>query len=281
MGLASGSSVVAVRFSLGEIPPLTLVVLRLTVATSLFALTLVLLGRPLPQDRRTRLNIAVVGLTYMGIPLVAFTLALQFISSGVLTIFLALVPLYTALMAQRWLVQEKLNRRKVLGLAVGFVGVVVLLLTRTTGLAQEAADAGLRGHFLALGGTLSVAFATVYTRRNLQGTDVVVLTAGQMAVGLLAVLPLALLLSDPRWAAISWRSWLAVTYSAVVGSFVAFLIFFYLVRTYGATTASLPTYVIPAVSGGLGALLLGEVIGSALVAGAGLTLLGVFLSSRA
>jgi drug/metabolite transporter (DMT)-like permease len=140
---------------------------------------------------------------------------------------------------------------------------------------------GLRRPFLALGGTLSVAFATVYTRRNLQGTDVVVLTAGQMAVGLLAVLPLALLLSDPRWAAISWRSWLAVTYSAVVGSFVAFLIFFYLVRTYGATTASLPTYVIPAVSGGLGALLLGEVIGSSLVAGAGLTLLGVFLSSRA
>jgi len=109
---------------------------------------------------------------------------------------------------------------------------------------------------------------------------VLVVTGGQMAVGLLCAVPMALLLSTLDLSAVAGRGWLAVAYTGLIGSFVGFILFFYMIKRFGATTAALPTYVMPAVSAGLGAVMLGEVITLPLIAGAGLILLGVFLAGR-
>ncbi len=84
-GLALGSSAVLSRFGLQDIAPLSLVALRLGVATVAFLLTLRVLRPGFPRHPRPLLDIAIVGLTTMAIPLSAFTLALQFVSSAVLS----------------------------------------------------------------------------------------------------------------------------------------------------------------------------------------------------
>lgn len=279
-GLALGSSVVVVRVGLVEIQPLPLAVLRLTVASLAFIITLRLLRREMPRDPRTLFDIALVGMANTAFPLLAFTVALQFLSSGVLTIYLALIPLFTALMAHVWLEQERLTLLKIAGLVVSFGGVIFLLITRTTGLVASVAGQDIIAQILVLGGVLAVAAATVYTRLRLRGADALMVAALQTVVAWLAVSLFAVFFSTIDLGEITWRGWTAVVYTAIVGSFVGFFLLFYLIRRYGATASALPSYVMPAVSAFLGVLILGEIITLPLVVGAVLILAGVFLTSR-
>lgn len=278
-GLALGSSAVMTRFGLREIPPLMLTMLRFATATIVYAITLVALRRNVPRPSRLWLDIALSGAASTGIPIILFTLALQFISTGVLTIIIALIPIFTGLLAHFWLTHEKLTWLKLLGLLLGFGGIALLIATRTTGLAQGGA-ADFRGHALALAGVLSAAVGAVYSRRRLREADAWLVSAGQMVASLLVVAPLALALSTLDTAAVTWRGWLVVLYTGLLGSFLAFFLIFLLIKRYGATAASLVGYIVPVVAGVLGVLLLGEVISAWLVVVGVLVLGGVVLSSR-
>jgi len=280
MGLAGvtlGGSVVVSRVGLGEMPVFTLIALRLTLAAGAFAIILAILRPPLPVGRRMWTDIALVGVLNTALPLTAFTLALQYMSSGVIALFLALIPLATGLMAHVGLAQERLTLQKLAGLALAFCGVVVLLLTGTSGL-PTVLDA--RGPVLALAAILLSSFATVYTRRQLGQADVLSLTAFQTFVAALVLVPLGLFLARTELSTISLTGWLAVAYTGLVGSVLAFLVFFQLIREFGATSAAETTYLTPPVSGLLGVLLLNEVISGTLVLGAILIMLGVYVAER-
>lgn len=279
LGLAFGSSVVFTRLGIREIPPLSLAGLRLAVATVAFTATLALLHRRLPGETRVRWDIAMVGITATGLPLMAFTFALLFFSSGMLSIMIALTPLITAFTAHLWLADERLTWRRLAGLAAALIGVLFLLATGTTGLTSAMTSSlDWRGPALSLGGVLVIAASAVYTRRRLRGVDPLVVAGGQTAVGLLFVLPFALAFSSLDLSMITWRGWMAVLYTGLIGSFLAF--FFYIIKQFGATTAALSNYVMPVTSAMLGALMLGEVITLPMIAGAGLIFSGVYLGSR-
>ncbi len=277
-GMALGSSVVMTRFALAQLSPLALIMVRLALATLAFILILAMLGRSLPRDERTWIAIAMVGIS-QALSLLLFISALQFISSAVLTIFIALIPLFTGLLAHLFLPNEKLNAAKLIGLGVALAGVLYLILTRTTGIAN-AAGLDLSGFLLALGGGITAAASTVYTRLRLRGVDVMVVTGGQFAAGLLAVAPVSLGFSSVNLLALDLRGWFAVVYTAMIGSLAGFFLMFYMIRRFGATISVLPGYVMPVVSASLGALLLGEIVTLPLIGGAGLILMGVFLASR-
>ena len=180
----------------------------------------------------------------------------------------------------RDLAQEKLNPTKLAGLVVGLTGVIFLLLTRTTGIAEAGTAFNPQGPLLALAGVFVAAASGVYARLRLAQADFIVVTAGQMLAGFLSVLPFAVTLSSLNLANVSWRGGFSVFYTGIIGSFLAFLLVFYMIKHFGATTATLPTYIMPAVSGILGALILGEIITFPLIIGAVIILFGVFLASR-
>jgi drug/metabolite transporter (DMT)-like permease len=278
-GAAFGSSVVMSRVGLSEIPPLWLVTMRLTLSSLVMVLVMIFQKRRLPAARRVWVDIGLVALGNVLLSMMSFTFALQYLSSGVLTIILALIPLFTSLMAHIWLIQEKLHLTKLAGLGLAFLGVVVLLSTKTSGLA-ETPTAGFQGYFLAITGVIVSSAAVVYARRRLRDVDVMVLTGGQMAFSLLVLIPFALAFSDLEISSITWRGWMAVGYNGLVGSFLGHLIFFKMVKSYGATAASLSSYVIPVVSTGLGVAFLGEIVTLPLGIGAVLVLLGVFWAER-
>jgi drug/metabolite transporter (DMT)-like permease len=278
-GFALGSTASVIRVGIAEIQPISLVALRFGVATLAFAVTLPVFRIDLPHDSRTWRDIAIVGLT-QGFQLLAFTIALQYISGAVLTIFIALVPFFTAIMAHLWLTQEQLNLKKWFGLSTAFAGVLLLILTRTSGLVGIAAGLEIRGQLLALAGALISAAGIVYARRRLREINAVVVTAGQMVTGLVMTLPVALFLNNTDLSAITWRGWFATFYTAMIGSYLGFLLLFYMVRQYGATISVLPAYLMPPISGTIGALFLGEVITRSLIGGAILIFIGLFLASQ-
>jgi drug/metabolite transporter (DMT)-like permease len=166
-----------------------------------------------------------------------------------------------------------------LGLLVALGGVLILLLTGTNGLSEVAAT-DLRGQALAFIGVAVGAVSGVYAQRHLQKVDVCVLTGGQFAAALLVVAPLALFFNPLDLGAITPRGWLAIGYTGLIASFFGLLIFFYMIQRFGATIASLPNYLYPAVSAVLGAMILGEVVTAPLIGGMILILIGVFLVSR-
>ncbi len=278
-GGAFGSSVVMTRFAVAEIPPIDLVAVRLATAAALFVPTLLILRLSLPRQPRAWADMAVVGATTAA-PLVAFTFALQWISAGVLTVFLALIPLFTAILAHRFVAGERLDRGKAAGLVIAFAGVLAILLTRTSGLGASGTTGATRGHALALLGTISSAYAGVHTRLHLRHIPSPVATAGQLLTGFLFVLPLSLALGTFEPALVGWRTWLAALYTGIIGSFLAFWAVVILAQRFGATASALPAYLLPLVSTALGAALLGEQVTLAMVGGGGLILLGLYLANR-
>jgi len=279
LGLFSGSSIIMLRLGVAEIPPLALVMLRQGIATVAFAVCLLVLRRGLPRAARVWGDIAVVALLTTIVPVICFTMALELVSSAVASIILALVPLLTAAMAH-FLLQERLSRLQAGGLGVAFGGVVLLILTGTSGIAASGGAIVLRGYLLLLASALALAGAGIYARKRLQQIDVLAMTAVQTALSLLVVLPLALIFSPFDPTAVTTRGWLAVAWSGLLDSFAGFFLFFILIQRYGPTVATLPIYVTPVASTILGAVVLQELINAPLLAGSALVLAGITLAGR-
>ena len=277
LGLFSGSSIVMLRLGVSEIPPLTLVTLRQLIAAVAFALSLLVLRRTLPRSLQVWRDIAVVATLTTILPIIFFTLALEFVSSAVASIILALVPMLTGLMGHVLLHDERISRFQAAGLVVAFIGVVLLILTGTSGIASSGGPIFVRGYVLLLASAFALAIASIYTRKQLQKIDVLVVTGCQAALSLLVALPLALMFSSFDLSTVTIRGWLAVAWSGLFDSFAGFFLFFYMIQRFGPTLATLPIYVTPVVSTFLGALVLQEVINAQLLTGAILILAGVYL----
>jgi drug/metabolite transporter (DMT)-like permease len=278
-GAALGATAVASRIGVMEMPALAFVALRLAVAVVLFLPALWILGLRLPRDFSTWRDVGVVAITTTA-PLIAFTYALYWISAGVLTVFLALIPMFTGILAHRILAHEKLTSAKLAGLATAFGGVTVILATRTSGLTGVAEAGVSTGHALALAGSVVAAYSGVHVRRTLVAVPAPVVTAGQTALSLMLVVPLALALGGPSLVRFSALAWAAVVFTAALGSFFASWALTRVAQQHGATASAQAVYVMPLVSSTMGAAMLGEQLGPALLLGGVLILLGLYLANR-
>ncbi len=273
-----GTAGIATRAALREgLGPYTIIAMRVLIAaTALFAYRLAR-HRPLP-DRRVWLLGGVIGLTNITAPYILFTLSVQHASAGFLSLIIANIPLATALWAHFLLPDEKLNRRKALGLALAVAGVTLLLATGDSGLG----DAGRAGPSaaLALGGVVVAAFGGVHARRHAPDHDILDLAGPQFALGAVVLVSLMLAVEGPP-TDVSAAGWGLLVYMAFAGTFMPFLLFFWMLQRVSATTASLPSYVIPVIALAGGALLLDEQVSWVMAAGGALILAGVVFTERA
>jgi drug/metabolite transporter (DMT)-like permease len=278
IGAAAGSSIVFSRFALAEIQPTLLLTIRMAIAFSCFVIILAVTRTDLRLEKRIWFDGILVGLLAIGLPLELSFMALQHLSSGLFTVLLSFTGMATLLVAHFILADEPATPVKLLGAAVAFIGVVVLIATRSTGLAQAG---NLRGYLFALGAVLSFSIGNVYARRRLKQVDSFLATAMGMGASLVISLPFTLLLAgEGDLGRISGWSWSAAIYSAVVGSFLYFSAVYWAIKSYGATMVGLTYFVTPVVSTLLGALLLGEIVTGGMIAGACFVLLGLVLVNR-
>jgi drug/metabolite transporter (DMT)-like permease len=286
LGLIWGGSVVFQRFAVAEIEPLPLVALRLLTALAFFLPFLPRIRRGLAGSPRRLLDVAVVGALNPALTGILAGFALQSASSGLVAVLISLAPLLTALLAKLLLDEPPLGPTRLAGLGLAFAGVALLIATRSTGLEAGAAPPGvteghLRGHALSLVVAFAMAVATVYNRRRLGGTDPLAVAAGQIAAGLLLVVPAALLLGTlPPPTAISGPTWLAIVVSGTIGLGASSVLFQGMIGRHGPTAAMLALYTAPVVAAGLGALFLDETISGPMAGGAALVLAGVVLFTR-
>ncbi|MDR3493727.1 MAG: DMT family transporter [Ancalomicrobiaceae bacterium] len=278
-----GASFFFIRVAIADLPTLTIVASRVALAALILHVVLRLTGRRFPTDRPTLAAFLVMGLLNNVIPFTLIVWGETRVGAGLAAILNAMTPLTTAVIAQFLTPDERLNPGKVAGILTGLVGVAVMV--------GPAAFSGVSADFIAqlacLAATVSYGFAGIYGRRfGRMRLDPIVTATGQLTGSTVVLVPITLLVDRP-WdlAAPGLASVGAVIGIAVLSTAFAYILFFRLLASAGATNAALITLLVPVSAIFLGVLVLGEhleprqILGMAMIAG-GLVLIDGRLPRR-
>jgi drug/metabolite transporter (DMT)-like permease len=276
LGAAWGASYLFIKIGIGEIPPLTFVALRLSLGAVIMVLLLRVLGYPVPRTWRQWRGFAVMGFFSGAVPWTLISWGEQYISSGLAALLQATMPIFTVIMAHFAVRDETMTRAKVLGVVVGFVGVGLLMLPDL----RVGVQASLLGQLAIVGSSASYAAGAIFARREFRGQSPLVSTMGQLATGALMMLPISLLVDRPFDLSPSWPAIGSLLALTVVGTVLAYVIYYALIERTSATFVSTVTYIIPVNGLLLGALVLGESLEVGLWVSLGFILLGVLLVRR-
>ncbi len=290
-----GSSYLFIKIGLDEgMAPLTLVSLRTILGASFLAIVMWLGKARLPRSRAAWGHMSVVGLTNVVIPYALITWGELSISSGMAGILTAMVPLFSVVMASIALSDEPITLARAGGLIVGFGGVILLASPSVGSAASADGGAPPLAGMVAVGlAALSYAVAAVYTRRRLSGKPIMPdrggsraptpleISFGQIFVAMIVITTAAFILERPDGGVLGLPQNLSALFALVwlglLGTGVAFLLYFRIIERWGATRATLITYVMPLVAIVLGFLVLGEVLSPVEIVGAALIIGGVVL----
>lgn len=273
LGAIWGSSYLFIKVAVAEVPVLTLVGGRLLVSAAILWALLPILGHSIPRKRSLWGAYAVMGFFSGTLPYVLIARGEQTISSGLAALLQATMPIFTVIMAHFLAADERMTLKGVLGVIVGFAGVGILILPDL----REGVQANVLGQLAVVASSVSYAGATIFARGHFRGQPPLVSTMGQLTMGAVFTLPVALVVDRPSGLSPSlpaMGSWLALT---LLGTVVAYVIYYSLIERTSATFVSTVTYVIPVFGLILGALVLGEQLNGLLLSSLVLILLGVLL----
>ncbi|WP_233831048.1 DMT family transporter [Paraburkholderia sp. ZP32-5] len=276
-----GASFLFIRVGVTDFGVAPLMALRVGIGAIFLAIVLVA-RRPLRQSAsvlRTRaLPLLMVGILNSAAPFCLFAYAELTLPAGVTSVINASAPLWGALVGFLWL-RDRLSALRTLGLAVGFLGVLMLVwdqIVTPDGSSAAPLTIGLAAA-AALGATLLYGIAANYTKRYLTGVDALTVAAGTMIGATIVLLPLAVI----YWPAapISARAWGAVIALGVFCTGVAYMLFFHLIAVAGPARAIAVTFVIPIFGILWGALFLGESVSPGMLEGCAVILVGTALAT--
>lgn len=256
-----GSSFLFTRLSAAEFGIVPTAGLRVGLA-ALFLLPVFLVKGVWADFRQRAKAILFVGLLNSGIPFMLFAFAVMHITTGLTSILNATVPLTGALVAWLWL-KDRPGGSRMLGLAIGFAGVTLLVVGKSGFSATGVAGAGSAGTtLLAMGAcllaTLCYGLAASFTKRYLTGAHpLATATGSQIGASLgLAVPMLWLWPTEP----VSLSAWAAVAAVALLCTSIAYILFFHIIEQAGPSKALTVTFLVPVFALAYGALFLNETI---------------------
>ncbi len=274
LGLMWGTSYAFIKLGIETLSTFTLIASRLGIGLLLLIVVVRLAREPLPRSPRTYLHLVVMAVVNIVIPFTLITYAEQSVESALAAILNGAVPLVTIVVAALFLHDEPITVNRLVGLVVGYAGVIILVSRGLTGLGGEDA---LVGEVALLGSTVSYGVGAVYSRRNIHHLRPMIPALFQVSFAFLIVTILAVLLERPfevRW---TTDAVVAVVWLGLLSSGLAYLVFFRLLSRVGATRTSLVAYVLPVVGILSGALMFGEQVDARIVFGTALVIGGVAL----
>jgi drug/metabolite transporter (DMT)-like permease len=273
LGTIWGTSYLFIKIILVEVGPMTLVAGRLGLAAIVIWLLLRWRGTPFPRERKLWLAYAVTGMLNGALPFTLISWGELHISSGSAALLQATTPLFTILLAHILTHDEHLTWKKLLGVAVGFAGVGLLMWPEV----RQGFGSSALGMLAIVGSSTCYALSAIFTRRHLQGQDPTTSSAGQFTMGFLYIVPLAFLFEQPLTISPSLpviATWVTL---AILCTVVAYIIYYTLLEKTSATFATMVTYITPVNGLILGALILSETLNSLVALSLALVLGGVLL----
>lgn len=256
-------------------PPLTIVAARVLLAALALWVVLGFRGQTVPLSREVWLAFLGMGLLNNVIPFTLIVWGQTHIASGLAAILNATTPLFGVIVAHWLTADEKLTANRLAGVLVGIVGVAWMIGPSVLGHVGDA----LWGELAVLGAAISYAFAGIYGRRfKRMGLPPILPAAGQVTASAVLLVPVALLVDRP-WLlpAPGVETIAALLGLALLSTALAYLLFFRILASAGATNLMLVTILIPPSAILLAALVLGEQL--ALRHLVGLVLIGLGLAA--
>jgi drug/metabolite transporter (DMT)-like permease len=273
LGFMWGSSYLFIKLAVDDFGTFSIVAIRLAIGALFLWIVIRAAHQELPREPRLYGHLVVMAVVNIVIPFALITWAEQSVDSSIAAILTAAVPLWAIVIAPLFLHDEPIRVNGVIGLAVGFIGVVVLT---SRGL-ESGRGSDIAGEIALVGASLSYAVGAVYSRRNMRGVRPMIPAVFQVTFAMLIAGTIALFLERPWEARPDLEAVFSMIWLGIVGSGAAYLVNFRLLEAWGATRTTLVAYVIPIVGIVLGYLVLQEQVDARLLLGTALVIGGVGL----
>jgi drug/metabolite transporter (DMT)-like permease len=278
LGLMWGSSYLFIKIGVETLEPFTLIATRLGIGLIVLVTVVAFAREPLPREPRIYGHLIVMSVFNVALPFFLITSAEQSTDSSLAAIINASVPLFVIVISAVALHDEPITPGRLAGLAVGFVGVFILVSRGLGGSGGgSGGDSSLYGEVALVGSSISYAVGAVYARRNVRGLRPMIPALFQVAFAFVITAILAVVLEHPFATVVRPEAVFAVVWLGVLGSGFAYLAFFRLLSRWGATRTTLVAYVLPVVGIVLGVLVLSEQVDIRILLGTALIIGGVAL----
>ena len=270
LSLLWGGAFILTEVVLERLLPFTVVLGRVGFAAiALWAIAL-LAGHRFPTSLRLWGAFLIMGMLNNAVPFSLIVSGQTAITGGLAAVFNATTPLFSVVLAHFLTGEERITWNRLGGILLGVVGVGVLMGPEAlAGLGEVGV-----GQLLVLGAALSYACAAIYGRR-FRGLPPTVIAAGQVTCATFLILPLALFLDQPWNFSPTLATWGALLTLSLVGTAAAYMIYFRVLASAGATNLMLVTLLIPVSAIAMGVAFLGEPVGPRDLAGAAFILGGL------
>ena len=251
-----GGSFFFVGVAVKALPPFTIVALRVFFAALALLTVVHFSGLRMPSSTSVWFAFIKMGVLNNVIPFALIVWGQTHIASGLASILNATTPLFTVVAAHFLTKDEKMSTLKILGVGIGLAGVVIMI-------GQEAfggiGDSFL-GQLAVLGAAISYSFAGIYGRRFRDlGVKPVVTATGQVTASSLVLIPIALFFDRPFALPMPGvEIWMAIVSLALFSTALAYILYFRILSTAGATNVLLVTLLVPVSAILLGTIILGE-----------------------
>jgi len=277
LALIWGSSFLFIKIGVRELHPMYVSLGRVATGALTVLVVLLITRGKLPRDLHTWGHLAFVGAVGVAIPFTLFAYGELHVSSVLAGIWNATTPLFALPVAALVVRTERMTPRRVVGILIGFVGVLVVL-----GVWQGVGGSQLTGQLMCMGAAVCYGIAIPYQRRFLPGQpgSAIAIPAGQLLAGTLMLLVVAPLTAGapPAPTSLSLDVIGSVLALGALGTGLAFVFNFRVISVAGATTSASVTYLIPIVATAIGVLVLDETLHWYEPAGAAVVLAGVAVS---
>lgn len=270
-----GSTYLAIRVGVQEMPPFWMAGLRFLGAGLLLALWARATGTPLPRDRASWAWGIFTGILVLGVAVGGMFWAEQYIESGLAALLAGLSPIFMAFYGSMGREGDRLSAGLWLGLLVGFAGLAVLVWP-----AHGPGRVPLLPVAVIMVGTQAWCGGSVLAKRRLKRVaPLASSTVHHLSAGVFLLL-LDLVVRGGAWPRVSATAWLSLAYLVVFGSVIAYSAYIYLITHLAPARAGTYSYLNPVVAVFLGWLILGEAVTWQVVAGGVVILGGLFLVRR-
>lgn len=250
-----GGSFFFVGVVVTDLPPLTIVALRVGIAAITLWIIALMIGLRPPKELRVWGAFLGMGLLNNVVPFALIVWGQTQIASGLASILNAATPIFAVVVAGILLPDERVTPLKLVGVGIGFVGVVVMI-----GLPALSGGGSFIAQLAIIAAALSYAFAGVYGRRfKAMEINPIITAAGQVTASTIVLTPVALMVDGPLdVVAMSGDTWAAIAGLAVLSTAVAYVLYFKILELAGATNVLLVTLLVPVSAILLGSMFLNE-----------------------
>lgn len=212
-------------------------------------------------------------------PFIGFIGALQYQSAGLVSLLVTTGPAIMVTVAHFTLPDARLKRTTIIGVIVALGGALLIVSRGESGL-PDVTRANPIGYIMIFGALLSDTANAIFVRKKMQGTNSFDVTSIRLLTAALLILPLAVWNNPPDFTVITRTGWAALLFTAIISTALAQWLAFYIIRTFGTTSAAMVGYIVPIVAIIAGVLILGETITVGMVVGMVLIVSGILIVNQ-